>query len=170
MVPKCLDMGTLEGVKIKDRVLELCGRLKWKKFIEMTHPVYRELKLEFYITLKFLDQGPKKFNCRLNGKPISIDYDTMLAVFGFLKGGICEARIRYKSRDFLRELTSPEEVLDVRGSLNGLIKDHSYVIMHKFICHSIFGKIESNKVSKKELLMLWYMHTSIKIFTIYFIL
>ena len=116
--------------------------------MEMTHPIYRDLTLEFYTTLKLLDQGRKKFEYRLNGKSISIAYDTMFAVFRFPKGGICEAPIRYKSRDFWRELTSPEEVWDVRGSPNGLIRDHSYMIMHKFICHSIFGKMESNEVSR----------------------
>ena len=52
MVPKCLDMGTLNDVKLKDMVIEFFGRLGWKKFVEMTPSVFRDLKLEFYTTLK----------------------------------------------------------------------------------------------------------------------
>ena len=70
----------------------------------------------------------------------------MLAMFGFLKGGICEAPNRYKSRDFWREITIPYAVWDMRGSSNGLIRDRSYVIIYKFMCHYIFRKIENNKV------------------------
>ena len=50
MVPKCLDMGSLKGVKLNDKVLKLCNRLGWRKFVEMTYSVIRDLTLEFYIT------------------------------------------------------------------------------------------------------------------------
>ena len=51
-MPKCLDMGTLNDVNLKDRVMKFCGRLGLKKFMEMTPSVFRDLKLGFYTTLK----------------------------------------------------------------------------------------------------------------------
>ena len=93
-------MGTLEGVKLKDRVLELCDILGLIKFVGLTHYVYKELTLEFYTTLKFSKQGHKKFEYMLNGKLIIMDYNIMLAMFRFSKGGIYEHPIIYKSRYF----------------------------------------------------------------------
>ena len=91
MIPKHLDMETLEGVKLKGRVKELCDRLGWGKFIGLTHSVFKELTLEFYTALKLSDQAHKKFECRLNG---------MSKVFGFPKGGLYEPPTRYNSREF----------------------------------------------------------------------
>ena len=66
----------------------------------MTHPVYRELTLEFYTTLKLLDQGHKKFECRLNRKLIIINYDTMLAVFGSQKEGFVKRQLGTNLKTF----------------------------------------------------------------------
>ena len=52
---------------------------------------------------------------------------------------------------------------------NGLILDHSYLILHKFICHAIFGKLEGNKASRQELLLLWCLRANKKVSTTTFI-
>ena len=93
-------MGTLNDVNLKDKVMEFCGRLGWKKFMEMTPSIFRDLTLEFYTTLKLSDYTHKKFECRLNGQLITIDYDIIHVMFGFPKGGVCEAPSRYNSREF----------------------------------------------------------------------
>ena len=106
IIPKCLDMGALDSVNLKRRVKELSDKLGWGKFIGLTHPVFKKLTLEFYTTLRLSDQAHKKFECRLNGKPIVIDYDTMDKVFGLSKGGLYEPPIKYKPREFWKEITS----------------------------------------------------------------
>ena len=66
IISKCLDMGTLEGINLKRRVKELYDILGWENFIGLTHPVFKELTLEFYTTLKLSDKAYKKFEYRLN--------------------------------------------------------------------------------------------------------
>ena len=53
---------------------------------------------------------------------------------------------------------------------NGLIKDHSYLIMHKFMSHIIFGRKDSTKVSPYELFVLWCLKTNTKVCSTYFVL
>lgn len=53
--------------------------------------------------------------------------------------------------------------------VSGLIKDHAYLLMHKFMAHNIFGKQDSTRVLKDELFMLWCMHTNNRVSSAYFI-
>ena len=67
----------------------------------------------------------------------------MFRVFGFAKGSVCEPPSKYKPWEFWQEISSrEEEVWDPRGVPNGLVVDHSYIIMYKLICHSIFGNMK----------------------------
>lgn len=118
--------------------------------MDVTHAVYQDLTLEFYTTLRLSDQAHKKFECRLNGKPIKIDYDTMLHVFRFPKGGIYESPNKYKSRDFYMDISSKKEIWDVCGSPNWLIRNHNYVILHKFIVIPFSGRWKATKCRDKS--------------------
>ena len=53
--------------------------------------------------------------------------------------------------------------------VSGLIKDHAYLLMHKFMAHNIFGKQDSSKVLKDELFILWCMHTDTEISSAHFV-
>ena len=53
---------------------------------------------------------------------------------------------------------------------SGLIKDHSYLIMHKFMSHIIFERKDSTRDSPDELFMLWCLKTNTKVYSTYFVL
>ena len=53
--------------------------------------------------------------------------------------------------------------------VSGLIRDHAYLLMYKFMEHNIFGKQDSSRISKDELFMLWCMHTNTEISCAHFV-
>ena len=71
---------------------------------------------------------------------------------------------------FWHEITGGDRVCEGQVMTSGLIKDHSYLIMHKFMSHIIFGKKDSTRVSSDELFMLWCLKTNIKVCSTYFFL
>ena len=53
--------------------------------------------------------------------------------------------------------------------VSGLIRDHAYLLIHKFMAHNIFRKQDSARVSKDELFMLWCIHTNTKVSSEHFV-
>ena len=88
------------------------------------------------------------------GKTHQVDYDVMFRVFGFRKTGLCEPSSDFSVQNFWQELTGGVRYLGGHLSPNGLIVNHRYLIMHKFIAHVIFEKHESNKITHHELFIL----------------
>ena len=71
---------------------------------------------------------------------------------------------------FWHEITGGDRVYEGQVMTSGLIKDHSYLIMHKFMTHIIFRRKDSTRVSLDELFILWYLKTNIKVCSTYFVL
>ena len=53
--------------------------------------------------------------------------------------------------------------------VSGLIDSHSYLLMHKFIAHTICGRNESTKVMPDELFLMWCMATNRRVNSVYFV-
>ena len=53
--------------------------------------------------------------------------------------------------------------------VSGLIDSHSYLLMHKFIAHTICGRNESKKVMPDELFLMWYMATNRRVNSAYLV-
>ena len=51
--------------------------------------------------------------------------------------------------------------------VNGLIDSHSYLLIHKFMVHTIFGKNDSTKVMLDELFLIWCMSTNRRVNSAY---
>ena len=53
--------------------------------------------------------------------------------------------------------------------ISGLIDNHSFLLMHKFMVHNIFGRNDSTKVMPDELFLIWCMVTNRKVNSAYFV-
>ena len=55
---------------------------------------------------------------------------------------------------FWKKLTKDGSFHEKEMMVSGLIRDPTYLLMHKFMAHNIFGKQDNARVSKDELFML----------------
>ena len=53
--------------------------------------------------------------------------------------------------------------------ISGLIDSHSYLLMHKFIAHTICSRNESTKVIPDELFLMWCMATNRRVNSAYLV-
>ena len=53
--------------------------------------------------------------------------------------------------------------------ISGLIDSHLYLLMHKFIAHTICGRNESTKVMPDELFLMWCMTTNRRVNSAYLV-
>ena len=53
--------------------------------------------------------------------------------------------------------------------ISALIDSHSYLLMHKFIAHTICGRNESTNVMPDELFLMWCMATNRRMNSIYLV-
>ena len=65
-------------------------KLGWSKLVVAQYDVFYELTIEFYTTLKILDENHGVFSCRFFGKENYFDYKIMSDIFSFPKGCICQ--------------------------------------------------------------------------------
>ena len=71
---------------------------------------------------------------------------------------------------FWRKISKDNSLYEREMMVSGLIRDHAYLIIHKFMAHNIFGKQDSSGVLKDELFMLWCRHTNTEISSAHFII
>lgn len=164
-----LNFSILDTLQIRTKIDGMLNKLGWTRFANTQFRTYRELVLEFYTTLHICDKGTTKLTCRLLGREFSIDYDVMSQAFGFPKGGLQSPPPQFRPDDMWNFLSGEDRFLGSTKTPNGLILDHSYLILHKFMCHAIFGKLEGNKVSRQELFLLWCLRANKKVSTTTFI-
>ncbi|XP_050229666.2 uncharacterized protein LOC126678803 [Mercurialis annua] len=120
------------------------------------YQVYKELTREFYTTLNYASKNEKAISFRIKGVDYSIGYDFMNQKLKLPKGGIRGCPSNFDVNRVWKQLTG-EDSVDLQQAPNGLIIEPSYLIFHKFLCHSICGKKESNRVTKDDLLVLDYL-------------
>ena len=143
--------------------------MRWLQLKSIKYEVFFELSIEFYTTLKIIDEKLGIFSCRFCGKEYLFDYELMSDVFGFPEGGICQPPSKYNMSNFWAEITGGDKVCEGQVMNSGLIQSHSCLLMHKFMSYNIFGKIDSTKVSSDELFLLWCMNTNTQVCSTYFV-
>ena len=70
----------------------------------------------------------------------------MIEIFGFHEGGICYPPPEFNLIRFWDEIIKGDKISHGVTMISGLIHIHSYLLMHKFIAHTIYGRNESTKV------------------------
>ena len=75
------------------------------------------------------------FLYRFFRKEYYFNYETMYDIFGFPEGGVCQPPLNYNISSFWHEITRGDRVYEVQIMTSGLIKDHSYFIIHNS-CHT----------------------------------
>ena len=93
----------------------------------------------------------------------------MSYVFGFPIGGHKQAPSEFDMLAFWKRLTKDSSFNEKEMMVSGLIRDHAYLLIHKFMAHNIFRKQDSARVSKDELFMLWCIHTNTKVSSAHFV-
>ena len=61
----------------------LCARMGWLQLKTIKYEVFFELSIEFYTTLKIIDDKLGIFSCRFCGKEYLFDYELMFDIFDF---------------------------------------------------------------------------------------
>ena len=131
-------------------------------------PAY-EIYMALYQQLVSYEEDTYMFSCRFLGREFHVDYDLMSHVFGFPKGGLTLPPKYFDMLAFWRKISEDNSFHKRDMMVSGLIRDHAYLLMHKFIAHNIFRKQDSSRVSKDEPFMLWCMHTNTKISIAHFV-
>ena len=85
----------------------------------------------------------------------------MTEIFDFHKGGICYPLLEFNLIGFWAEIAKEDKISHGDTMISGLIDSHSYLLMHKFIAHTIYGRNESTKVMPDELFLMWCMATTV---------
>ena len=62
--------------------------------------------------------------------------------------------------EFWAEITKRNRISHGDTMIISLIDSYSYLLMHKFIAHTICGRNESTKVMPDELFLMWCMATN----------
>ena len=131
--------------------------------------MFYERSVEFYTTLKIKDEEERIFSCRFFGKEYEFDYDLMTEICGFSEGGICHPPPKFNMIRFWAEITKGDRISHGDTIVSGLINSHSYLLMHKFMVHSIFDKNDSTKVMPDELFLIWCMSTNRRVNNAYIV-
>ena len=137
-----------------DFVNLLYKRLGWFKVKIVKYDVFYELNVEFYTTLKIKNEEQRIFSCRFFGNEYKFDYNLMTKIFSFSEGGICYPPPEFNMIGFWAEITKGDKISHGDTMISRLIDSHSYLLMHKFIAHTICGRNESTKVMPDELFLI----------------
>ncbi|GER46917.1 hypothetical protein STAS_23980 [Striga asiatica] len=156
-IPRTLDWELLDSLKISEDVRKYLKALNLEKYEAMDNVACTELAVEFFTTFVPRDNG-KFFTCRMKGNEYKVDNKVMHEVFGFRMSGSRKVPGDFEV-DKPWAALSPCDKFKVKGPSNGLIKDVAIAVVHKFLCYNVFGKKDSNKVSEKEVYLLWAMCT-----------
>ena len=81
----------------------------------------------------------------------------MFEIFSFAEGGICQPPPEFDMIGFWAEIKKGDRISLRDTIVSGLIDSHSYLLMHKFMVHTIFGRNDSTKVMPDELFLMWCM-------------
>ena len=100
--------------------------------------------------LHLIDKSEKKLEFRLFGEDYHVNYDIMHQVFGFPKSGIYQPLKNYDLKIFWHQISGQDDFRGAHMAPNGLIIDHRYLIIHKFMCHAILGKLKGIKCQTKN--------------------
>ena len=168
-MPKYFDEQLLKDMGVHDFVNLLCKRLGWFKVKTVKYDVFYELMVEFYTTLKIKDDKQRIFLCRFFGNEYEFDYDLLTEIFDFHDGGVCCPPPEFNLIRFWDEITRGDKIGHGDTMISGLIHNHSYLLMHKFIAHTIYGRNESTKVMPDELFLLWCMITNTRVNSAYLV-
>ena len=76
----------------------------------------------------------------------------MSYVFRIPKGGLTLPPKDFDMLAFWRKISEDNSFHEREMMVSGLIRDHAYLLMHKFMAHNIFRKQDSSNVSKDEFL------------------
>ena len=93
----------------------------------------------------------------------------MTEIFSFYEGGICYPPPEFNMIGFWAEITKWNRISHGDTMISMLIDSHSYLLMHKFITHTICGRNDSTKVMPDELFLIWYMSTNRRVNSAYFV-
>ena len=93
----------------------------------------------------------------------------MTEIFNFSKGCICHPPPESNMIGFWAEITKRDRISHGDTMVSSLIDSHSYSLMHKFIAHTICGRIESTKVMFHELFLMWCMATNHRVNSAYLV-
>ena len=84
-MPKYFDDRLLDELEMKDFIDNLCARMGWLQLKTIKYVVFFELIVEFYTTLKIIDEKLGIFSCRFYGKEYLFDYELSMMFLDFLR-------------------------------------------------------------------------------------
>ena len=99
-MPKYFDDELLVELEMKEFIDNLCARMGWLQLKSIKYEVFFELTIEFYTTLKIIDEKLGVFSCRICRKEYLFDYELMPNIFGFFEGGIFQPPSNYNMSNF----------------------------------------------------------------------
>ena len=76
-------MKFLVELEMKEFIDNLCARMEWLQLQSIKYEAFFELSIEFYTTLKIINEKLGIFSCRFYGKEYLFDYE-----LSFSEGGI----------------------------------------------------------------------------------
>ena len=91
----------------------------------------------------------------------------MTEIYSLSEGGICHPLPEFNMIGFWAEITKGDRISHGDTMVSSLIDSHSYLLMHKFIAYTIYGKNESTKVMLDELFLMWCMATNHRVISVY---
>ncbi|GER50744.1 acetyl-CoA acyltransferase [Striga asiatica] len=126
----------------------------------MAPRAYPTLSLEFFSTVQMHEEG-KYLTARLKGKEYKITDKVLSDIFKMDIKDPRGSQAGFKAGPHWPLLT-PGVTFMATGASPSFILDVALDVVHKYICHTIFGKKESNKVSEKHsVCMLQYLKRSL---------
>ena len=93
----------------------------------------------------------------------------MTEIFSFSEGGICQPPPEFDMIGFWVEITKGDRISHEVTMVSGLIDSHSYLLIYKFMVHTIFSRNDSIKVMPDELFLMWCMSTNRKVNNAYLV-
>ncbi|GER49910.1 vacuolar sorting protein 9 domain [Striga asiatica] len=119
----------------------------------MAPRAYPTLSLEFFSTVQMHEEG-KYLTARLKSKEYKITNKLLNDIFQIDIKDPRGSSAGFKA-DPHWPLLSPCATFKATGASSSFVSDVVLGVVHKYICHTIFGKKESNIVSKQQVFILW---------------
>ena len=102
-------------------------------------------------------------------KSIILIMNLCIKIFGFFNEELYHPSIDFNMHDFWSEITRDHRFSERESMSSRLIRNHSYLLMHKLMFHFIFGTQDNTKVSHNELFILWCLYINTRVSSTYFV-
>lgn len=153
-----IDEAFIAQFGIAGRVHSYLQAMKWEKFAALRFPSHRSWIIEFLTTLDYVDAKMTKLKFRHLGDEFVVGYKDMFNWFGFPKSGYVDRPADFNP-NYVWRMFSGEDFFDDWSAEANDIKDDSILYFHKFLAHSLFGRVDGTIIKEKDL---WVLDCSLQ--------